>query len=82
MKNRGHLRLHAGATTRALRKGATGRNVEARPNSAGHNVLARRYVQMGGDLRSVRKHQNGASVAHRYRQRGVDDVSRRIVNAD
>jgi len=22
------------------------------------------------------------SVAHRYRQRGVDDVSRRIVNAD
>ena len=81
-KNRGHLRVHAGATTRALREGTTTRNVEPRPTSQGHVVLARRYVQVGGDLRSVRKHQDGASFAYGHRQRRIDDVSPRIVNAD
>lgn len=40
------------------------------------------YVQVGCDLRSVRKHQDGASSTYRHRQRRIDDISRRIVNAD
>lgn len=55
VKNRGHLRVHPGPTTRALRKGAPRRNVERRPNSFGHILLARGYVPVGSDLRSVRK---------------------------
>ena len=82
MKNREHLRVHAGPTTRALRKGAARRNVEGRPNSHGHIVLARGYGPVGCDLRSVRKHQDGASFAYGRGQRRLDDVSRRIVNAD
>jgi hypothetical protein len=82
VKNRGHIRLHAGATTRALRKGATTRNVEPRQTSQGHVVLARRYVQVGGHLRSVRKHQDGASFAYTRRERRIDGISLRVVNAD
>lgn len=56
VKNRGHLRAHAGPTTRALRKSATRGNVEARPDSHGRVVLARRYGQVGRDLRIVRRY--------------------------
>src|SRR5262245_42601101 len=56
VKNRGHLRVHARPTTRALRKSATGGNVEAWPDSHGRVVLARRYGQVGCDLRIVRRY--------------------------
>src|SRR5207247_10671980 len=46
----------------ALREGAIGNNVEARPNSRGHIVLARWYVQVGCDLRSVRRRQHHSVV--------------------
>src|SRR5207245_5445191 len=73
VKNRGHLRIHAGPTTRALRKGAARRNVEGRPNSRGHIVLARRYAPVGCDLRSVRKYQDGASFA--YGRRNAESMT-------
>src|SRR5260370_19968095 len=59
VKNRGHLRVHAGSPTRALRKGATGRNMAGRPNSQRHIVLSRWYFQVGCNFPSVRKHSNG-----------------------
>src|SRR5262249_40729959 len=67
VKNRGRLRVHARPTTRTLRKGAIGRNVESRPNSCGHIVLARGYAPMGSDLRFVRAHRDGASFEYRRR---------------
>src|SRR5262249_25216825 len=66
---RGHIRIHARPTTRALREGAIGNNVEARPNSRGHNLLARWYAQVGCDLRSVRRRQDHSVVIARRRRK-------------
>jgi GYF domain 2 len=40
------------------------------------------YVQVGGHLRSVRKRQDGASFAYTRRERRIDGISLRVVNAD
>src|SRR5262249_5443924 len=60
--NRGHIRIHARPTTRALREGAIGSNVAARRNARGYVVLARWYVQVGCDLRSVRRRHDHSVV--------------------